>query len=121
MKINIENPNRLVNFVEKSLTSWKIEYIGRGEGSDIYYYNLIHKDNPNNSLHSPKMLAIHIEIHSETQRMYDPNDFIGVEWVKVRLIHPQKKDVHKFIRVEEFKDIRRVLNHIHDGARQLLQ
>ena len=24
MKINIENPNKLVNFVEKSLTSWKI-------------------------------------------------------------------------------------------------
>ena len=121
MKINIQNPQALVQFAETSLTSWKIEYIGRGEGSDIYYYNLIHKDNPNNSLHSPKMLAIHIEIHSETQRMYDPNDFIGVEWVKVRLIHPQKKDVHKFIRVEEFKDIRRVLNHIHDGARQVLQ
>ena len=53
--------------------------------------------------------------------MYDPNDFIGVEWVKVRLIHPQKKDVHKFIRVEDFKDIRRVFNTISDGARQVLQ
>jgi len=132
MKINIQNPNKLVHFVEKSLTSWRIEYIGQGEENDIYYYNLIHKDNPNSSLnslnsslHSPKIAihAIHIEIYTQTQQLYNPDTFqlLDNEWVKIRLIHPLKKDVIKFIRVEEFKDMRMVLNMLHEAGRHLLQ
>ena len=114
-RINIENPNKLVNFVEKSLTSWKMEYIGQGEENDIYYYNLIDKENPKK--------AVHIEIYTQTQQLYNPDTFqlLDNEWVKIRLIHPLKKDVIKFIRVEEFKDMRRVLNTLHDAGRQLLQ
>jgi hypothetical protein len=130
-RINIENPKRIEYFVSKSVTSWRIEYIGQGEDNDIYYYNLIHKDNPNNSLksnsslHSPKIAihAIHIEIYTQTQQLYNPDTFqlLDNEWVKIRLIHPLKKDVIKFIRVEEFKDMRRVFNTLHDAGRQLMQ
>jgi len=114
-RINIENPKRIEYFVSKSVTSWRIEYIGQGEENDIYYYNLIHKENPKK--------AVHIEIFTQTQQLYNPESFekLDNEWVKINLIHPLKPNVIKFIRVEEFKDMRRVFNTLHDGARQLLQ
>jgi hypothetical protein len=116
MKINIENPKRIEYFVSKSVTSWRIEYIGQGDlGNDIYYYNLIHKENPK--------IVIHIEIYYQTQQgdKMAKEGKLDNEWVKIRLIYPLKKDVIKFIRVEEFKDMRRVFNTLHDGARRLMQ
>jgi hypothetical protein len=115
MKINIQNPKRIEYFVSKSVTSWRIEYIGQGEENDIYYYNLIHKENPKK--------AVHIEIFTQTQQLYNPESFekLDNEWVKINLIYPQKPNVIKFIRVEEFKDMRRVFNILHDAGRQLLQ
>jgi len=115
MKINIENPKRIEYFVSKSVTSWRIEYIGQGEENDIYYYNLIDKENPKK--------AVHIEIHSQTQQLYNPESFqlLDDEFIKIKFIYPLKPNVHKFIRVEELKDMQRVFNTLHDGARQLLQ
>jgi hypothetical protein len=115
MKINIQNPKRIEYFVSKSVTSWRIEYIGQGEENDIYYYNLIDKVNPKK--------AIHIEIHSQTQQLYNPESFekLDNEWVKINLIHPLKPNVHKFLRVDEFKDMRMVFNTLHEGGRQLMQ
>ena len=118
MKINIQNPQALVQFAETSLKSWKIEYIGRGEGSDIYYYSVTHKAN--------RRIKIAVEIGSETQQLYDTESFqrMDDEYVKIYCKDvnvPQKRGCTKFIRVEEFKDIRRVFNQIHNGARYLIQ
>ena len=114
-RIKIEIPTRLCEYANKVVTSWRIEYIGQGEENDIYYYNLIHKENPK--------IAIHIEIFTQTQQLYNPESFekLDNEWVKINLIYPQKPNVIKFIRVEEFKDMRRVFNTLHDAGRQLLQ
>lgn len=56
--------------------------------------------------------------------MYDPMSGPEREWIKIYCKDvnvPQKRGCTKFLRVEDFKDMRRVFNQIHDGARQLLQ
>jgi hypothetical protein len=115
-RINIENPNRLVNFVEKSLTSWKLTYIGRDTAEGTYHYILTDKEN--------NRIKIRVEIHSQTQQMYDPNDFNRHEYVKIYckdLNVPLARGCTKFLRVEEFKEVRRVFNQIHNAGRQVLQ
>lgn len=116
MKINIENPKRLVNFVERSLTSWKIHYVGENPTEGIYEYVLKDKEQ--------KDIKILVQIYKETQQMYDPTDFIGHQYVKIyckNVNQPLARGCTKFLRVEEFKDIRRVFNTLHDAGRQLLQ
>jgi hypothetical protein len=46
------------------------------------------------------------------------------EYVKIfckDLNVPQKRGVTKFIRVEEFKEVKRVFNTLHNAGRQLIQ
>jgi DNA-binding protein Fis len=115
MRINIENPNKLIDFVSKSLTSWKIHYVGENPTEGIYEYVLADKENPN--------IKILVQIHKETQRMYDPMSGPNEEYVKIycnNVNQPLARGCTKFLRVEEFKDMRRVFNHIHSGARQVL-
>jgi hypothetical protein len=55
--------------------------------------------------------------------MYDPNDFLRHQYVKIYCNNvnvPLARGCTKFLRVEEFKDMRRVFNQIHTGARQVL-
>ena len=115
-RINIENPNKLVNFVEKSLTSWKIHYVGDNPIGGIYEYVLKDKEQ--------KDIKILVQIYKETQQMYDPNDFNRHEYVKIYckdLNVPLKRGCTKFLRVEDFKEVRRVFNQIHNAGRQVLQ
>jgi len=114
MKINIDNPHKLVHFVGKSLTSWKIEYIGRAIPCDTYYYILTDKTN--------RRIKIDVKITSETERMVDPADFITHQYVKINCKNQRvksKKECTKFIKVEHFKDVRRVFNEIHSGGREV--
>lgn len=116
MKINIQNPQRLVEFVERSVTSWSMEYIGCGIPNGIYYYTLKNRRR--------RGIKVNVELHSETQEMYDPMSGPEREWVKIYCKDvnvPLKRGCTKFLRVEHFKDIRRVFNTIHDGAIQVLQ
>jgi len=114
MKINIENPHKLVHFVGKSLTSWNIQYIGRAIPCDTYYYTLTDKENDN--------IKVTVEIPSEIHQMYDPNDFGNYQYVKINYKNQRatpKKEYTKFIKVEHFKDVRRVFNEIHSGGREV--
>ena len=114
-KIHIQNPNKLIDFVSKSLTSWKIHYVGENSTGGIYEYVLADKENPN--------IKILVQIYKETQQMYDPNDFLRHQYVKIYCNNvnvPLARGCTKFLRVEEFKDMRRVFNQIHTGARQVL-
>jgi hypothetical protein len=55
--------------------------------------------------------------------MYDPNDFGNYQYVKIyfnNVNQPMARGCTKFLRVEDFKDMRRVFNQIHNGARQVL-
>lgn len=116
MRINIQNPQRLVNFVDRSLTNWKIQYIGQGTENLSYYYYLTHRDDIG--------IKVSVEVYSETQPMYDPTDFIREQYVKIYCKDvnvPQKRGCTKFLRVEDFKDMRRVFNTISDGGRLVLQ
>jgi hypothetical protein len=114
-RINIETPTKLCGYANKIISSWKLTYMGQGTKEGTYYYILTHKEN--------NRIKIKVEIHSETQRMYDPTDSSNEEYVKIYctdLNVPQKRGCTKFLRVEDFKDMRRVFNQIHNGARQVL-
>ena len=117
MKINIKNPHKLEHFVERSITSWKIQYIGQiGEESVKYYYILTNKQYSG--------ININVEIYNETQEMYDVLTYPKEQWVKIyckNANQPLARGCTKFLRVEDFKDVRRVFNQIHDGGRQVLQ
>jgi hypothetical protein len=116
-KINIKSPTRLCTYANGLVTSWKLTYIGR-DNAGTYHYTLTDKENPN--------IKIGVEIHSETQQLYNPESFekLDNEYVKIfckDLNQPQKRGVTKFIRVNEFKEVRRVFNTLHDAGRQVLQ
>jgi hypothetical protein len=116
MKLNIETPTKLCGYANTAVTSWKLTYMGKADEDGTYHYILTDKEN--------NRIKIRVEIHSETQRMYDPTDSSNEEYVKIYckdLNNPQKRGCTKFIRVEEFKEVRRVFNTIHDAGRQVMQ
>ena len=117
MKLNIETPTKLCEYANKVVTSWKLTYMGQGTKEGIYYYILTDKMQSN--------IKIKVEIHNQTQQMYNPESFdkLDNEYVKIYckdLNNPLKPNVHRFIRVEEFKEVRRVFNTLHDAGRHLL-
>jgi hypothetical protein len=118
-RINIKSPTRLCTYANGLVTSWKITYIGliveKGTQNGIYNYTLTDKENPN--------IKIGVEIHNETQQMYDPNAFQKDGYVKIYckdINQPLKRGCTKFLRLDEFKDVKRVFNVIHNAGRQLL-
>jgi hypothetical protein len=114
-RINIETPTKLCGYANKVITSWKLTYMGQDTKEGTYYYILTHKEN--------NRIKIKVEIHSEIEQMYDPNDMGNYQYVKIYckdLNVPQKRGCTKFLRVEDFKDMRRVFNQIHNAARQVL-
>jgi hypothetical protein len=115
-RINIKSPTRLCTYANGLVTSWKITYIGQGTKEGTYYYILTHKEN--------NRIKIKVEIHNETQQMYDPNSFQNDRYVKIfckDINQPIARGCTKMMRVDEFKEVRRVFNTIHDAGRQLLQ
>ena len=116
MKLNIESPTKLCDYANKVVTSWKLTYMGQGAKEGIYHYVLTDKEN--------NKIKIGVEIHSQTQQMYDPNAFQKDRYVKIfckDLNQPLKRGVTKMMRVDEFKEVRRVFNTLHDAGRQLMQ
>jgi hypothetical protein len=116
MKLNIETPTKLCDYANKVVTSWKLTYIGQGTQNGIYYYTLTDKEDNN--------IKIKVEIHNETQQMYDPNSFQNDRYVKIfckDINQAQKRGCTKMMRVDEFKEVRRVFNTLHNAGRQLLQ
>jgi hypothetical protein len=92
--------------------------MGQGAKEGIYHYVLTNKEN--------NKIKIGVEIHNETQQLYNPGAFekLDNEYVKIfckDLNQPKKRGVTKMMRVEEFKEVRRVFNTIHNAGRQLLQ
>jgi hypothetical protein len=115
-RINIKSPTRLCTYANGVITSWKLTYIGQGTQNGIYYYTLTDKEDNN--------IKIKVEIHNETQQMYDPNSFQNDRYVKIfckDINQPLKRGVTKMMRVDEFKEVRRVFNTLHNAGRQLLQ
>jgi hypothetical protein len=114
-RINIQSPTRLCTYANGVVTSWKLTYIGQGTKDHKYYYTLTDKENPN--------IKIKVEIHNETQQMYDPNSFQNDGYVKIfckDINQPQNGGVTKMMRVDEFKEVRSVFNVLHNAGRQLL-
>jgi hypothetical protein len=115
-RIKIETPTKLCDYANGLVTSWKIHYVGENPVGRIYEYVLTDKENPN--------IKIWVEIYSEIQLIYDPNAFQKDRYVKIfckDLNQPLKRGCTKMMRVEEFKDMRRVFNTLHNAGRQLMQ
>jgi len=115
-RINIQSPIRLCTYSNGLVTSWRLIYIGRDNTEGTYYYTLTDKENTR--------IKIGVEIRSEVEQMYDPNVFQKDRYVKIYckdINQPLKRGVTKMMRVDEFKDVRRVFNTIHHAGRQLLQ
>jgi hypothetical protein len=116
MKINIDNPDKLCGYANKVITSWKLTYMGQDTKEGTYYYILTHKEN--------NKIKIKVEIRSEIEQMYDPNDFGNYQYVKIYckdLNVSQKRGCTKFLKVEHFKEVRVVFNTLHEAGRKLIQ
>ena len=106
----------LCEYANGIVTSWKLTYMGRDTKEGTYQYVLTHKEN--------RRIKIKVEIRSELEQMYNPESFETNEWVKIHckdINNPQKRGCTKFLRVDEFKEVRRVFNTIHNSGRQLIQ
>ena len=115
-RINIQSPIRLCTYSNGLVTSWKLTYIGQGPKNHNYHYALTDKENTR--------IKIGVEIYSEIEHMYDPNAFQKDRYVKIfckDLNQPLKRGCTKFMRVDEFKDVKRVFNTIHHAGRELMQ
>ena len=115
-RINIQSPTRLCTYANGLVTSWKLTYIGKGFKNHKYHYTLTDKEN--------NFINIKVEIYSEIQQMYDPNAFQKDGYVKIfckDLNQPLKRGCTKFLRVDEFKDVKWVFNTLHNAGRQLMQ
>jgi hypothetical protein len=111
-RINIETPTKLCGYANKVITSWKLTYMGQGTKEGIYYYILTHKENNG--------IKIKVEIRSELEPSYNPL----LWYVKIYctdLNVPLKRGYTKMMRVDEFKEVRRVFNNLHEAGRHLLQ
>jgi hypothetical protein len=115
-RINIETPTKLCGYANKVVTSWKLTYMGKADEDGTYHYILTHKEN--------NRIKIKVEIRSEVEQMYVPNSFQNDGYVKIYckdLNVPQKRGCTKFLKVEEFKEVRRVFNTLHEAGRKLIQ
>jgi hypothetical protein len=115
-RITIETPTKLCGYANKVVTSWKLTYMGKADEDGTYHYILTDKEN--------NRIKIKVDILSEIEQMYDPNSFQNDGYVKIYckdLNVPQKRGCTKFLRVDEFKEVRRVFNTLHEAGRQLIQ
>ena len=115
-KIKIQSPVMLCAYANGVITSWKLTYMGKDNKGGTYQYTLTHKEN--------NRIKIKVEIRSEIEDMYDPNSFQNDGYVKIYckdLNVPQKRGSTKFLKVEHFKEVRRVFNTLHEAGRQLIQ
>ena len=114
-RINIKSPTRLCTYANGVVTSWKLTYIGHGTQNHKYHYTLTDKEDNN--------IKIGVEIHSDIKQLYDPNSFQNDGYVKIfckDINQPLKRGVTRMMRVDEFKEVRRVFNTLHNAGRQLL-
>ncbi len=114
--IKIQSPIRLCTYSNGLVTSWKLTYIGRDSKEGTYHYTL--KDKENN------FVKIGVEIRSELEQIYDPTLPPNDGYVKIfckDINQPLKRGCTKFLTLDEFKDVKRVFNTIHNAGRQLLQ
>ena len=114
--LNIQNPMRLCEYANKVVTSWKLTYMGKGFKKGTYHYVLTHKENNG--------IKIGVEIHSDIKQLYAPGapEIDGYVKIYCKDINvPQKRGCTKFLRVDEFKEVRRVFNTLHDAGRRLIQ
>jgi hypothetical protein len=115
-RINIKSPTRLCTYANGLVTSWKLTYIGQGTQNGIYHYTLTDKEN--------NFIKIGVEIESDIKQLYDPNSSQNDGYVKIfckDVNQPLKRGYTKFLRLDEFKDVKWVFNTIHNSGRQLLQ
>jgi hypothetical protein len=115
-RITIESPMRICDYANKAVTCWKLTYMGQGTKEGAYHYVLTHKEN--------RRIKIAVEIRSELEQSYDSTSYHRDGYVKIYckgLNQSQKRGVTKFLRVEEFKEVRRVFNTLHDAGRRLIQ
>jgi hypothetical protein len=115
-RIKIQSPILLCAYANGIVTSWRLTYIGRDNKEGTYHYTMSDKTHSN--------IKIGVEIYSQTQELYDPTAPRNDEYVKIfckDLNQPLKRGCTKFLRVDEFKEVKRVFNTLHDAGRQLMQ
>jgi hypothetical protein len=115
-KIKIQSPIVLCAYANGIVTSWRLTYIGRDAKEGTYHYTMSDKTHSN--------IKIGVEIYSQTQELYDPTIPKNDGYVKIfckDLNQPLKRGCTKFLTLEEFKEVKRVFNALHNAGRQLLQ
>jgi hypothetical protein len=111
-RITIESPMRLCEYANKVVTSWKLTYLGKGTKEGTYHYTLTHKENNG--------IKIGVEIRSELEPSYNPL----LWYVKIYckdINNSQKRGYTQLMKLDEFKEVRRVFNTLHDAGRRLIQ
>ena len=115
-RITIESPMRICEYANKVVTSWKLTYMGQGFKKGSYFYVLTHEEN--------RRIKIKVEIHSDIKQLYAPTAPKNDGYVKIYckdINNSQKRGCTKFLKVDEFKEVRRVFNTLHEAGRKLIQ
>jgi hypothetical protein len=113
MKLTIQNPHKLIDMYNQILPNWVVKFRSSGifEGGKYVYGFQDDK--------SKVWDKYRVEIMETLKVMYDPNDMGNYQYVqlKIKAVDTQR-EICNTIRLEEFRNVERLMNHIIDGIYQ---
>jgi hypothetical protein len=111
--IKIANPNRLVEIYEVIAPNHVMKY--RGSSGDAYKFGI----QPDNTQVWDRFL---FQINKEVNVIYNPETFEPNYYVNVSIhdVISYKNEITNTIKLEEFKNPQKVIEHILDGMTQIV-
>ena len=112
--LKIENPNKLVELYQQIAPNWKIKF--RGGSGNEYKFGL----QSNNSQVWDEFLFI---INKEVKVIYHPESFEPNYYIDVSIneVTSYKDSITNSIKLEEFKNPQKVVEHMLDGMTQIVE
>jgi hypothetical protein len=111
--IKIANPNRLVEIYNVIAPNHLMKY--RGSSGDTYKFGI----QPDNTQLWDRFL---LQISKEIQVVYHPESFAPNHYVKLSIhdVISYKNEITNTIKLEEFKNPQKVIEHMLDGMTQIV-
>ena len=119
MKINIQNPDRLVEIYKEVAPNWVMKFRGgSGVESDTYKFGL-------QSDKSKVWDEFQVHIGKQTKVMYNTETFTPYHYVILAIndtnSNSMKKEITNHIKLEEFKNPNKLIGYIIDGMEAIIQ
>ena len=113
MKLTIQNPHKLIEMYSEILPNWVVKFRSSGifEGGKYVYGFQDDKSKVWDKYRVEIMETLKVMYNTET---FQPNNYVEL---KIKAVDTQR-EICNTIRLEEFRNVERLMNHIIDGIYQ---